>query len=207
MTKSAFDLIHQNESNESKIVASLERISQAFKVLLWSKGKNLSVTPIQAQILIFLRYHTSDKRKVSYLANELNVTKATISNTIKTLEQKKLIIKEPGKDDTRSYLIHLTSKGKSVAEEMSFFAQEIQHSIERLPLSSKENLFSALLNIIYHLNQLGIISIQRMCFTCIYYQFQEHKQEHFCNLLNKTLADNELKIDCPEHDLNHSATR
>ena len=39
MKKSAFDLEHQNLSIESKIVASLERVSQAFRVLLWNESK------------------------------------------------------------------------------------------------------------------------------------------------------------------------
>ncbi|MBL0262297.1 MAG: MarR family transcriptional regulator, partial [Leptospiraceae bacterium] len=36
---------------------------------------------------------SDQKRKVSYLADEFNMTKATISDTIKTLEQKQLIKK------------------------------------------------------------------------------------------------------------------
>jgi hypothetical protein len=39
MKKSAFDLEHQKSSIESKIVASLERVSQAFRVLLWNESK------------------------------------------------------------------------------------------------------------------------------------------------------------------------
>ena len=108
MTKSDFDLVQQNQSTESKIVASLERISQAFRVLLWQESKEFSLSPIQVQVLIFLLYHSSEKRKVSYLADEFNMTKATISDTVKILEQKKLISKEYELHDARSYIINLT---------------------------------------------------------------------------------------------------
>src|SRR5690554_2520049 len=91
--KSDFDLVHQNQSTESKIVASLERIAQAFRVLLWQESKEFSLSPIQVQLLIFLLHHSEEKRKVSYLANEFNMTKATISDTVKTLENKGLISK------------------------------------------------------------------------------------------------------------------
>ena len=103
MSKSPFDLSYQNQSTESKIVASLERISQAFRVMLWNESKEHSLSPIQIQVLVFLLHHSEEKRKVTYLADEFNMTKATISDTIRTLEQKELIKKEYEPHDTRSY--------------------------------------------------------------------------------------------------------
>jgi DNA-binding MarR family transcriptional regulator len=201
MKKSAFDLDHQNSSVESKIIASLERVSQAFRVLLWNESKEFSLSPIQVQVLIFLLHHSADKRKVSYLADEFNVAKATISETIKTLEQKQLIEKTYEPQDTRSYIIHLTEKGENVAKKTSFFATQIQVPIDKLPSTDKENLLQSLLEIIHHLNKSGIITIQRMCLTCSYYQPKSNEQPHFCKLLNQKLADTELRIDCPEHSL------
>jgi DNA-binding MarR family transcriptional regulator len=116
MKKSAFDLSVQNKNIESKIVASLERISQAFRVLLWKESKEFSLTPIQVQVLIFLHNHSSEKRKITYLADEFNMSKATISDTIKTLEQKKLIKKIYEQIDTRSYIIDLTEKGTELTK-------------------------------------------------------------------------------------------
>jgi hypothetical protein len=53
MGKSPFDLKHQNENTDSRIIAAMERISQAYRVLLWNESKELSLSPIQIQILIF----------------------------------------------------------------------------------------------------------------------------------------------------------
>ena len=201
MRKSAFDLTHQNSSIESKIVASLERVSQAFRVLLWNESKEFSLSPIQVQVLIFLLHHSDQKRKVSYLADEFNMTKATISDTIKTLEQKQLIKKEYEQHDTRSYIINLTKKGEIIAEQTSLFAKQIQVPIDKLHSTDKENLLLSLLDIIHHLNKSGIITIQRMCFNCHFYKSDKNKQEHFCGLLNAKLADNELRVDCADHNL------
>ena len=194
--KSAFDLDHQNSSVESKIIASLERVSQAFRVLLWNESKEFSLSPIQVQVLIFLLHHSDDKRKVSYLANEFNVAKATISDTIKTLEQKQLVEKEYEPQDTRSYIIHLTEKGEDIAKKTSYFATQIQVPIDKLASDDKENLLLSLLDIIHHLNKSGIITIQRMCSTC---QFYRSENGHYCELLNQKLTDAELRIDCEEH--------
>ncbi len=201
MNRSDFDLAHQNQSAESKIVASLERIAQAFRVLLWQESKEFSLSPIQVQVLIFLLYHSDEKRKVSYLADEFNMTKATISDTIKTLEQKNLITKEYEPHDTRSYIIHLTKKGKEIAGKTSLFTKEIRTPVDQLHPDDKENLLFSLLNIIRHLNRSEIITIQRMCMTCAYYRPSEGGQKHFCNLLNQNLHVTDLRIDCPEHQL------
>ena len=99
---------YSDQTIEGKIVASLERISQSFRVLLWQKSKEFALTPLQMQILLFLLTQSEEKRKVSYLAKEFNVTKATISDTIKTLEHKSLILKENEITDSRSYIINLS---------------------------------------------------------------------------------------------------
>jgi DNA-binding MarR family transcriptional regulator len=198
MNKSDFDLTNQNRNTSSKIVASLERIAQAFRVLLWQESKAHALTPIQVQMLIFLLHHSEEKRKVSYIAREFNMTKATVSDTVKTLVQKNLITKEFEPYDTRSYVIHLTNAGKDIAEKTSLFSGEIHAPVERLSQVDREILLKSLLDVIKHLNKAGIITIQRMCMTCIYYE-SSGKNRHFCKLLNQKLHVSELRIDCPDH--------
>ena len=199
MGKSPFDLKHQNENIDSRIIAAMERISQAFRVLLWNESKELSLSPTQIQILIFLMFHSEEKRKVSYLAEEFNMTKATISDSIKVLEQKKFIRKEYEPHDTRRYIIYLTTKGLEIAKRTASFTNQIQEPIARLLAEDKENLLISLMSIIQHLNKTGVITIQRMCKTCVHFSPGSGKTQHFCNLLNQKLLDRDLRIDCPEH--------
>ncbi len=199
MSKSDFDLKYQNEKIESRIVAALERISQTFRVMLWEESKNFSLSPIQIQVLIFLLYHSAEKRKVSYIADEFNMTKATISDSIKTLEQKKLVSKEFEESDTRSYVINLTKRGKEIADRVSMFSDELRMPIEKLHPDEKENLLLSLIGIINHLNKAGVITIQRMCLNCIHHKSLNKGHQHFCTLLNKTIESSDLRIDCPEH--------
>ena len=67
-----------------------------------------------------------------------------------------------------------------------------------LPEDQKKDILTGLLKVIYQLNKAGVITIQRMCYTCSYYQHENN--EHFCNLLQSKLASKELRIDCPEHE-------
>jgi DNA-binding MarR family transcriptional regulator len=190
----------QSGSLEYKIVASLERVSEAFKALLWQEAKEVTLSPIQIQILIFLRFHSAEKCKVSYLAQEFNLTKATISDAVKVLEQKGLIGKQTEPSDTRSYTIFLTEAGRAVAQKTALFANHLSEPLQELSLEQKEVLYTSLLELIYKLNQNGIISIQRMCFNCHFYGKNQHGSAHFCNLLRMPLKAHELRVNCPEHN-------
>ena len=77
----------QLDKVEFRIVAALERLSEAFRVLLWDQAKVLNVSPIQIQLLIFLRYHKPEYATVSKLAEEFNMTRPTISDAVRALEQ------------------------------------------------------------------------------------------------------------------------
>ncbi|NMM48897.1 MarR family winged helix-turn-helix transcriptional regulator [Marinigracilibium pacificum] len=197
--KSSFDLNRQNKNTESKIVVALERISEAFRVLLWNEGKDNSLSPIQIQILVFIQFHSQEKCKVGYLADEFNMTKATISDSVKALLSKELVTKETDPSDTRSYTLSLTPKGKQIAAKASLFASSIEKPIENLPEEQKSAILNGLLKVIHDLNQAGVITIQRMCFTCSFYD--KSAGGHYCKLLNTPLSETEIRVDCPEHQM------
>jgi len=199
MKYSSFNLNEQNQKIESRIVVALERISEAFRVLLWNESKENSLSPIQIQILIFIYFHSLEKCKVGYLADEFNMTKATISDSVKILLSKELVTKETDPIDTRSFSLSLTYEGKKIAKKASLFASSLEQPIEKLTQEQKTIMLNGLLKLIYDLNKSGIITIQRMCFTCSNYQLE--KGVHYCKLLKCQLAENELRIDCAEHEL------
>lgn len=197
MNYSSFNLNEQNHKIESRIVVALERISEAFRVLLWNESKDNSLSPIQIQILIFIYFHSSEKCKVGYLANEFNMTKATVSDSVKVLLSKDLVSKTIDASDTRSYSLSLTDEGKKIAQKASFFASSIEQPLEQLTQEQKTVMLNGLLKLIYDLNKSGIITIQRMCFTCSFYN--ANNGIHYCNLLKTKLAESEIRVDCPEH--------
>lgn len=196
-----FDPEQQASNIESKIVVALERIAEAFRVLLWEQGKEFSLSPIQVQALIFLLYHSPGQAKVSKLADEFNMTRPTISDMVKSLEQKGLVEKLAEPDDRRSHILRLTEKGKGIARRASQFAGEIRRPLEQIAPGDKADLLLHLISIIRHLNAAGVITVQRMCFTCAHYRPNHHGQAHFCAFLNAELEAADLRVDCPEHEL------
>lgn len=198
MNKSDFDPIQQQQDLSSKIVAGLERVSEVFKILLWEKAKLVGLSPIQIQILLFIAYHRNELCNVSYLAKEFNVTKPTISDAIRVLEKKEMILKDYSLSDARSYTILLTALGSKTVEENGEFAGPLKKLIRKLNPSDLAPLYKTLSELIFKLNSAGILTVQRTCYACRFYQKQG--ETNYCTLLDNELKSEDIRIDCPEFE-------
>ena len=198
MKESTFNPEEQERSISHKIVAGLERISEVFKVLLWEKAKMVGLSPIQIQILIFIAYHKQSLCNVSHLAKEFNVTKPTISDAVRALDKKALIIKDYSSSDSRSYTIALSDSGKNMVSSTDDFARPLWTSLESLAESEKQSLFGTLSQLIYKLNRSGILNVQRTCYGCQFYT--KTSSGDYCNLLQKELLTSDIRLDCPEYE-------
>lgn len=198
MEESIFDPASQIGRLDFKIVAALERLSEAFRVLLWQEAKEHNLSPIQIQILVFVKYHPDARCKVSHLATEFNMTKATISDAVRVLEQKGLIAKETEPDDTRSYVILLTPLGEEVVRRMAGLGAPMVGSLAQLSDSQKVVLLESLLEMIFRLQKADIVSLQRMCFSCRF--FENRNTGFYCKMLQKPLERQDLRVDCAEFE-------
>lgn len=198
MDDSVFNPKKQEQDVSSKIVAGLERISEVFKVLLWEKAKLVGLSPIQIQILIFIAFHKQELRNVSHLAKEFNVTKPTISDAVRVLDKKGMVSKDFSSSDSRSYTLQLTALGEKLVVETEDFAKPLKQQIDKFNANELESLFGTISELIYKLNRNGILRVQRTCYGCTFYQ--KNEKTDYCNLLQKELLTNDLRLDCPEYE-------
>ena len=198
MKHSIFNPDQQNEDLSSKIVAGMERISEVFKVLIWEKAKLIGLSPIQIQLLLFVAFHKKHLCHVSHLAKEFNITKATVSDAIKMLDKKGFISKDFSASDSRSYIIVLSESGKDLVSQMYDFADPLRSVVSGLNDEDQIHLFDTLSELIYKLNRKGILSVQRTCYGCKFYD--KKKNDHYCNLLQMRLTTKSIRLDCPEFE-------
>lgn len=196
MKKSIFNPEDQEKDITYKIVSGLERVSEVFKVLLWEHAKTIGLSPIQIQLLIFIAYHKQELCNVSHLAKEFNITKPTVSDAIKILDKKGLIKKDYSSSDSRSYSMFLSSSGKKMVAQTENFAHPISDQLKEIDPSELTALFSTLSKVIFQLNKNGILSVQRTCYGCTFYDKLE--KSDYCNLLKKKLFNPDIRLDCPE---------
>ncbi len=209
---SVFDPDHQVTCVNSKIVVALERLSGAFNAQRRDEGQEQQLTPLQIKILIFLRFQDKrDHRTVTCLAQRHQMTKATISDSVRVLVQKKMLHKDPCTEDSRRFFLNLTPKGKQASEDVSLFADDILAQVETLPAQEKALLLESLLTLINQLQKVGIISLTQTCFSCRYYENKATASEkessknfknakHYCGLLGKPLNPIDLRVHCREHE-------
>jgi len=188
-----------NSSIDKQILFALERISEAFKVLLLEQGKETGLSPIQIQILIFIASQRPERCRVSYLAEEFSLTKATISDSVKVLIQKQLLVKYPDPVDTRSFSLSLSDAGKEITTRVSSFNGVIKNLLGNIAADDKNTFYSILTQLIQGLNQKGVISIKRNCVSCRFYSSEDG--QHYCSLIKSQLRTEELRADCGEHEI------
>jgi DNA-binding MarR family transcriptional regulator len=200
---SVFDPSAQHDDVDVKIVAALERLSQVFRVRLREEARERDLSPTQAQFLIYLNYHDVELGRVSQLAREFDLTQATVSDAVASLETKKLIQREQWPEDRRVVTLRLTPDGEKLASTLSGWADPIRDRLQPLSPDDRDAVMHFLIRLIGSLQKSGLITVARMCVTCKFFQQDFHPGEplpHHCALLEVPLSRANLRVDCPEHE-------
>ena len=200
---SVFEPSSQHGDVDKKIVAALERPSQAFRVLLQEEAQRQSLSPIQARLLVHLLHHSDELGRVGRLAAEFGLSRATVSDAVGTLEAKGLVYREPWLRDRRVATLRLTAEGKEVAAGLSGWADVVEEQLGSFAPGEKEAVMSFLMRLISALQGAGVITVVRMCVSCRFFKPDAHPRSaspHHCALLDLPLSGADLRTDCPEHE-------
>ncbi len=188
---------------DAKIVSALERLSHVLRTLLWEEAGESRLSPIQIQSLLYLRSHDEKLCRVNQLAEEFGLTPATMSDAVSSLEAKGLLTRKPWPQDKRVFTLRLTAKGRRSAEKLARWSDVLTKQLERFAPEEKEQALKFLLKLIESLYRAGIITVARICLTCRFFRPNAHKNArapHHCALMDKPLAESDLRVDCPEHE-------
>jgi len=205
---SVFHLPSQHEDVDAKLVAGLERLGQVFRVLLWDRAHEHGLSPVQARVLLDLRFRAEEGRRVGALAEQFSLTAATVSDALTTLVEKGLVTKVPDPDDRRARIVQLTVEGEERADTLSTWAEPVREPLHSLSAERKTESMTVVMDVIAKLEEADLISRARMCRTCRFFGENTHDDPdapHHCNLLDLPLSPGDLRMDCPEHESSESA--
>jgi DNA-binding MarR family transcriptional regulator len=199
----AFDPSSQHGDVDKKIVAALERLSQAFRVLLQEEAQGRGLSPIQARFLVHLLHHGDELGRVGRLAEEFGLSRATVSDAVRTLEAKGLVRRESWPRDGRVATLRLTPAGEEAAARLSGWADVVEEQLGSFAPEEKEAVMRFLMRLISALQGAGVITVARMCVACRFFRPDAHPgsaSPHHCALLDLPLSGADLRTDCPEHE-------
>ena len=199
----AFDPSSQHGDVDKKIVAALDRISQAYRVLLQEEAQGRSLSPIQARFLVHLLHHPDELGRVGRLAEEFSLSRATVSDAVRSLESKGLVRRELWPGDARVATLKLTPAGKEAAAGLSGWADVVEEQLGTLGAEEKVSVMRFLMRLISALQGAGVIKVARMCVSCRFFRPDAHRgsaSPHHCALLDQPLSGADLRTNCPEHE-------
>ncbi|HPR64024.1 MAG TPA: MarR family winged helix-turn-helix transcriptional regulator [Thermoanaerobaculia bacterium] len=185
-----------------KIVDSLERLTHVLRQLLWDKAKEVHLSPIQIQFLLFLKDRALEHCRVSYLAEEFGLTQATVSDAIRVLTEKEFLNKEPHPDDRRIQTLILTRKGANLVRKLENWQAPLIRQVMELPEEDKSRVLLFLMKLIVSLQRSEVIASARICMACQHFRPFMHDDPaapHHCTLTDTPLAIQDFKLDCPFH--------
>ncbi len=176
----------------------IERISCFFRSEIRLAGIEYDLHPIQLNALYFLnrcnRYSDTHQGVSEYFG----LTKGTVSQTLKTLENKGLITKEQDKQDGRVFHLKVTEEGEKLIE--SFLpTQTGKRALKTLDDETQTQLVESLRQLLQSMQKSNEMKLFGICRTCRFNQ-NRGKAGIFCELTQESLSRTDIGLICREYE-------
>lgn len=188
---------------DARIVAALERLAQALHKALWDAAWQRDMSATQAQVLLYVLSQGREGVTLTDLTRRFDLKHSTLSDAVGALTRKGFLDRHPDPNDARAVRLRLSAKGRATARSLQTWAEQIRNQVADLAPNRKGLFLETLLDLIARLQRSGVITVARMCTTCLYFDPNRHPETpdapHHCRLMNKPLRLVELRVECPDH--------
>ena len=175
----------------------LERLNNLLRMEVRALGLKYGLQPVQIEALTYLtrcnRYSDTPQAVTEYLG----LTKGTVSQSLKVLEQKEFLRKQQDTQDKRITHLVPTAKGRKVIEQ-TFPSKSLESALtttSSLQVSKLEEILRSILRKMQHINHRKTFAA---CHTC---RFNEHHEKGYvCGLTQEALSKREVQLICREHE-------
>lgn len=187
---------------DPKLVAAIDRLGHVMRIQMSRVARAHGLTPTQLQLLLRLRTDPPERNRASTLAAELDLTVATVSDTLTTLERKGLVERTADPEDGRAVRIALTPHGDDVARSADAWQSRAQDLLSGVSEGDKIRALNFLLGLLGELHREGLVAVARICPTCRYHREPDEvaHDDGRCVLLDIDLRPADVRVDCPEHE-------
>jgi len=180
------------------IYNSVERLAELLKVGARQAGAAHGLQPVQLEVLNYLsacnKYSDTPMAVTEYLGQ----TKGTVSQTIKTLEKKELVIKTADENDKRISHIAVTPLGREILNE-HLPTEMFVNACSTLSNPAQEQVLSALTSLLTSVIKSNNMKTFGTCYSCRH-NHKHDDESYFCNLLKEPLRDSDVLLICREHE-------
>ncbi len=175
----------------------LERLNNLLRMETRTLGLKFGLQPIQIEALTYLtrcnRYSDTPQAVTEYLG----LTKGTVSQSLKVLEQKGFLRKQQDKEDKRITHLTVTAKGKKLVEQ-AFPDKTLEAAVAKTSSAQDRKLEDTLRSLLREMQHLRDRKTFAACHTC---RFHEHYEKgYICGLTKEALSKQDIQLICREHE-------
>jgi DNA-binding MarR family transcriptional regulator len=180
-----------------KIYNSVERLGELLKVGVRQALTPIGLQPVQLEVLNYLSSCNKFSDTPMAVTEYLGQTKGTVSQTIKTLEHKGMVIKVADKSDKRISHIAITKLGNKVLED-NLPTNMFNNACNYLSDDKKESIELALTELLIAIIKSNEMKTFGVCRSCRYNR-KIKGVGYYCDLVKEPLSDSEILLICKEH--------
>lgn len=202
---SVFD--ETTEPISQRIATGLHKIGLAMKQQSWQQANEEGLSATQGQILATLV--ASGPITGTELSEKLGVTLPTISDSVRVLVDKKLVTKSADPRHPRASLVTPTKRGAALGARARSWPEFLADAVASLSPEEQRAFYAGIVKMIRTLQEQGLVPLSGMCVTCTHFRpnVRAGAAPHHCAFVDAPLAGDQLRIDCPEHELMAESAR
>jgi DNA-binding MarR family transcriptional regulator len=201
MAKTRLTSFDQNsEPLDRRIATGLHKLGLAMKQQNWLQASGEGLSPTQGQILAALSLE--GPQTGTELSARLGVTLPTISDSVRALVDKGLVVRKPDPRHPRASLLQPTAAGRARAAKARTWPEFLASAVDSLSDLEQEAFHAGLVKMIRTLQEDGRIPTHRMCVTCTHFRPNVHEgpRPHHCAFVDAPMATRHVRLECPEHE-------
>ena len=174
----------------------IERLGNLVRADVRAACHAQGVRPVQFAALSYLSQCNRYSDTPQAVAEYLGLTKGTVSQTLKVLEAKGLLLKRGDARDKRVVRLKPTARGRRLVERI-IPSESVAAGIKSLPVSERREMAEVLQELLRSLQRANGLKTFAPCRTCRFHQQREGG--YFCELTQEPLADDDASLLCREH--------
>ncbi len=184
------------------LTKALLRIGQATRAIGLEEAREIGLTPVQAETLLFIKRTKSFATSIGSLATHLGATHASTVGVVDALVARGLVERRSSGVDRRVTLLRLTEAGEETCRQLERWGHLLEEALAGLSDDDRVALERGLGAVIWSLRTAGYLEVAEPCRGCVY--FEENAapgspEPHHCRLINAYLSEEESLKDCPDH--------
>ncbi len=185
-----------------RLTKTFLRIGQATRAIGLEEARDIGLTPVQAETLLFVKRTKSFATSVGNLAVHLGATHASTVGVVDALVARGLVERRTSDVDRRVTLLRLTRAGDETCRRLERWGHLLEEALAGLSEDDRATLERILGGVVWSLRAAGYLDVAEPCRGCAY--FEENAapgsaEPHRCRLIHAFLSEDESRKDCPDH--------